>query len=70
MMDSSRRLIETDEMKPQARNALRKFIGEIDRWKAFAEDRNTRSGRFYRIANEVPTVLMIGIVVMVIVRPF
>jgi putative membrane protein len=39
-------------------------------WKAFAEDRNTRSGRFYRIANEVPTVLMIGIVVMVIVRPF
>lgn len=41
------------------------------RWrKAFAEDRNTRSGRFYRIANEVPTILMIGIVVMVIVRPF
>ena len=41
------------------------------RWcKAFAEDRNTRSGRFYRLANEVPTVLMICIVVMVIVRPF
>ncbi len=39
-------------------------------WKAFAEDRNMRSGRFYRIANEVPTILMIGIVVMVIVRPF
>ena len=39
-------------------------------WKAFAEDRNTRSGRYYRIANEVPTLLMIGIVVMVIVRPF
>ena len=39
-------------------------------WRAFAEDRNTHSGRFYRIANEVPTILMIGIVVMVIVRPF
>ena len=39
-------------------------------WKAFDEDRNARSGRYYRIANEVPTVLMIGIVVMVIVRPF
>jgi len=39
-------------------------------WRAFAADRNRRSGRFYRIANEVPTLLMIGIVVMVIVRPF
>ena len=35
-----------------------------------AEDRNRRSGRFYRLANEVPTLLMIGIVVMVMVRPF
>ena len=39
-------------------------------WKDFAEDRNQRSGRFYRIANEVPAVIMMGIVVMVIVRPF
>ena len=39
-------------------------------WRAFAEDRNRRSGRFYRLANEVPTLLMIGIVVMAIVRPF
>ena len=39
-------------------------------WMAFAEDRNRRSGRFYRFANEVPAVVMIGIVVMVIVRPF
>jgi putative membrane protein len=36
----------------------------------FAEDWNTRSTRFYRIMNEVPTVLMIGIVVLVIVKPF
>lgn len=36
----------------------------------FAADWNTRSERFYRIMNEVPTVLMIGIVVLVIVKPF
>jgi putative membrane protein len=39
-------------------------------WQAFDEDRNRRSGRFFRIANEVPALLMFGIVVMVIVRPF
>ncbi len=38
--------------------------------KDFAEDWNTRSPRFYRIMNEVPTLLMIGIVVLVIVKPF
>ncbi len=36
----------------------------------FAEDWNTRNPRFYRIMNEVPTLLMIGIVVLVIVKPF
>ena len=36
----------------------------------FLEDRNTRPQRFYRIANEVPALLMVVIVVMVIVRPF
>ncbi|MFM7304417.1 MAG: CopD family protein, partial [Alphaproteobacteria bacterium] len=36
----------------------------------FAEDRNTRSERNWRIANEVPTLLLILIVVMVIVKPF
>ncbi|MCC2110478.1 MAG: protoporphyrinogen oxidase HemJ [Hyphomicrobiales bacterium] len=41
------------------------------RWvKAFAVDRNLHTGRFYRIINEVPTLLMIGIVIMVVVRPF
>lgn len=39
-------------------------------WMAFAEDRNRRSGRFFRFANEVPALLMIGIVVMVVARPF
>ena len=36
----------------------------------FAADRNRRSERFYRIANEVPTVLMIVTVILVIVKPF
>lgn len=36
----------------------------------FAEDRNTRSERGWRIANEVPTLLLILIVIMVIVKPF
>ncbi|MCA4920807.1 MAG: CopD family protein, partial [Roseomonas sp.] len=36
----------------------------------FAEDRNTRSERAWRIANEVPTLLLILIVIMVIVKPF
>jgi putative membrane protein len=45
--------------------------GALSRWRRdFLEDRNTRPPRFYRIANEVPTVLVIVIVVMVIVRPF
>jgi len=37
---------------------------------AFAEDRNLHPQRFFRIVNEVPTVLMIGIVILVIVKPF
>lgn len=36
----------------------------------FAEDRNVRSARHWRIVNEVPTVLMILIVILVIVKPF
>ena len=36
----------------------------------FAEDRNTRPQKFYRIANEGPTLLMIGIVVFVVIKPF
>lgn len=40
------------------------------RRKDFAVGRNTRSGRIYRLANEVPTVLMLLIVIAVVVRPF
>jgi putative membrane protein len=38
--------------------------------RAFREDRNTRPARFYRIINEVPTLLMIAIVVLAVVKPF
>lgn len=38
--------------------------------KQFANDKNTKSTKFYRILNEVPTVLMVGIVILVVVRPF
>lgn len=41
------------------------------RWrKAFAEDRNELPARFFRMQNEVPTLLMIGIVLLVVARPF
>jgi putative membrane protein len=40
------------------------------RMKEFAADRNTRPARYYRILNEVPTLLMVGIVILVIVKPF
>lgn len=36
----------------------------------FAEDRNRKSARHWRIVNEIPTLLMIVIVVLVIVKPF
>jgi putative membrane protein len=50
---------------------LSAFFGLLAKWtKDFALDRNTRSPRFYRIANEIPTLLMIGIVILVVVRPF
>ncbi len=51
--------------------ALSAVHGAFAAWRrAFEEGRNRRSPRFYRFANEVPTVLMIGIVVFVVVRPF
>ena len=38
--------------------------------KAFAEDRNAKTGRQWRVWNEAPAALMVLIVVMVIVKPF
>jgi len=45
--------------------------GLMGRWRrAFAEDRNQHSEVFFRVINEVPTVLMIAIVIFAVVRPF
>ena len=38
--------------------------------RAFAADSNVRPARVYRLINEVPTVLLIAIVVLVVVKPF
>ncbi len=43
----------------------------VSKWrKNFEIDANTKSPKFYRIANEVPAVLMVIIVIMVIIKPF
>ena len=45
--------------------------GMLSRWrKEFEADRNQRPARFYRIINELPTILMIAIVILVVVKPF
>jgi putative membrane protein len=36
----------------------------------FAGDVNTRNSRFYRVLNEIPTMIMVGIVILVVVKPF
>jgi putative membrane protein len=36
----------------------------------FARDHNTRSSRWYRGFNEVPSLLLIGIVILAVVKPF
>jgi putative membrane protein len=38
--------------------------------RAFAEDRNERPAHFYRFLNEAPTILMIFVVVLAVVKPF
>jgi len=43
----------------------------LGRWRgAFARDLNRHPARFYRMMNEIPAVIMIGIVILVVVRPF
>ncbi len=49
-------------------SGLHGFYGRIRR--DFAEDRNTRSHKFFRAINEIPFVVAIVIVIMVIVKPF
>ena len=51
--------------------AMSAFHGFLAKWrKDFAADRNTRSARFYRMANEIPTLLLIFIVLLAVVKPF
>lgn len=47
------------------------FHGLLARWRSdFAAERNRHSSRFYRMINEVPTALVIGIVILAVVKPF
>lgn len=47
------------------------FTHLLARWRrAFERDENRRPARFFRLVNEIPTLLMIGIVILVVVRPF
>ncbi len=51
--------------------ALSGVHGLFASWvKLFARDANTRPARFYRVWNEVPTLLMIAIVILAVVKPF
>jgi putative membrane protein len=51
--------------------ALSAAHGMQAKWvREFATDENQRPERFYRLANEIPTVLMIGIVTLAVVKPF
>ena len=50
---------------------LSHFHHLLGRWrKEFEADRHVRNANFYRYINEVPTAIMIGIVVLVVVKPF
>jgi len=45
--------------------------GQCSQWVAdFSRDRNRHSQKFFRIVNEIPTVLMIGIVLLAVLKPF
>ena len=44
-----------------------RFVGH---WRDFEADRNRHSAKYYRVINEVVTVLLIGIVLLVVLKPF
>tara|TARA_Y100001970_G_scaffold294127_1_gene447248 strand:- start:100288 stop:100728 length:441 start_codon:yes stop_codon:yes gene_type:complete len=47
------------------------FHGLLGRWRRdFSKDQNKHGPTFFKVVNEVPTLLMILIIVMVIVKPF
>ena len=50
--------------------ALTGYHGALARWRRFfAKDANSLAPKFYRLINEVPTVLMILIVILAILKP-
>ncbi len=51
--------------------AMTVMHGLLSHWAHdFAKDRNWRSPKFFRIANEIPTLILIAIVVLATVKPF
>jgi putative membrane protein len=51
--------------------ALTGFHHVLAKWrKAFAADQNAHDAKYFRVANEIPTLLMITIVIFVVVKPF
>jgi putative membrane protein len=45
--------------------------GMMSRWRRdFANDCNKHPGKFFRMMNEIPTLLMFGIVILVVLKPF
>jgi putative membrane protein len=51
--------------------AMSALHGLLVRWvRDFSQDRNQHTQRFYRIINEIPTVLLIAIVILAVVKPF
>ena len=50
---------------------LSAYHGVCVKWmKEFADNERRRSTRFYRVANEMPVVVMIFVVILVVVKPF
>ncbi|HXZ00573.1 MAG TPA: protoporphyrinogen oxidase HemJ [Stellaceae bacterium] len=59
------------DLKVAAAVGLGIFHFRLAGWQRdFAADRNRHSGRFFRFINEVPTLLLIAIVILVVMRPF
>ncbi len=51
--------------------AMSALHGLFSRWaRDFAADRNTHSAKFFRIANEIPTLILIAVVLLATVKPF
>jgi protoporphyrinogen IX oxidase len=47
------------------------FHGFLEKWvREFSADARRHDGRFFRVVNEVPTVLLVAIVIFVVVKPF